>query len=361
MSPRPLRWAVIGTGVVSAAFAQALARVPGNQRHAIVSRELGTAQDFAARHGFAIALALDDSVFQHPDIDAFYIATPTASHRDLCLRAIAAGKPVLCEKPMTASAEQLLEVQHAAAQAGVFAMEGMWLRFNPLIAQLRARLARGECGELVGVSMQIGYAQASLAKADIDPSCDALSVFGCYGLSLALHLFGRPLRVLASGQTRGSQGAVEHAQIILSYAGFSFLLETSIVADTRNALEVLGRSGRLAIAASVIDPYRLDSSAWSASRGRKLWRRVLGLAQVFADHLAPWHALRGSGFRAEVAEFAAGLAAGRLQSAVNPLAATLACHEIDQAARASLACGQWQALPQDAPTRSEPPCPRLSY
>jgi predicted dehydrogenase len=348
VSARTLRWAVIGANAVSASFSRALASVPGNQRQAIISSELGSAQGFAARHGFSFALALDESVFHRKDVDVFYIATPTADHMDLCLRAIAAGKPVLCEKPMTISVEQLLAVQRAAREAQVFAMEGMWTRFNPIIGQLRARLDCGECGEIMAVSMQVGYVRAAENRTNIDPSCDALSDFGCYGFSLALHLFGRPQRILASGRTRRNSGAVEHAHLILAYAGFSFLLETSIVADTRNSLEVLGSRGRLGIPASVIDPYRLESGGWDGASGSKLRGRMERLGHAVVDQFATLHPLRGSGFRGEVAELARCLDEGRLESEVNPLSETLSCHEIEQAARTSLRTGQWQPLEQGA-------------
>lgn len=344
MSDRPIRWAVVGTGVVSASFSKALSRVAGHQRQVVVSRELHSAQRFAVQHGFTTALSLEPGVFERDDIDVVYIAAPTDRHLDLCLSAIAARKAVLCEKPMTNSAVQLQTVQRAAMAAGVFAMEGMWLRFNPLVQQLQARLKARECGELAAVSMHIGYAQASTTKSVIDPSCDALSVFGCYGLSLALLLFGSPMRVLAYGKWHRENGAVDHAHVVLDYGNFSFTMETSIVADTRNALEILGSDGRLAIPASVIDPFRLDFQLWGMGGPGKLRQRLHRVAHAFGDQIANWHPLRGSGFREEIAEVGRCLQAGTLESTVNPVSATLVSQSLEQAARQSLIEGKWQDL-----------------
>jgi len=351
MTSQALRWGIVGTGVVSAAFARALAKVPGNTRYAIISRQQADAARFASAWGFAQALRLEPGVFAHPDIDVFYIAAPTSVHRDLCLQAIAARKPIVCEKPMATSTAQFLALQSAARDAGVFAMEGMWLRFNPLLARIREQLAQGACGDILGASMQIGYADARPdAAARRDPSSDALSDFGCYGFSIAHFLFGSPRRVLASGRTDAAGQTVEHATVVLEYPGFSFLLETSVLADTRNALEIVGSRARLAIPASVIDPYRLETTTYGgtgAGAVAKIGRRLQRVGSQLVDQLGALHPLRGSGFRHEIAEVAACLGAGLLESRINPLSATLAAHRIQQCARESLQAREWRTLDAD--------------
>jgi predicted dehydrogenase len=79
-------------------------------------------------------------VYNDPKVDIVYIATPATFHKKNCLDAIAAGKHVLCEKPFTITAQESREVIAAAKAKGVFLMEGMWLRFRPLVRELQKEL-----------------------------------------------------------------------------------------------------------------------------------------------------------------------------------------------------------------------------
>jgi len=351
MTEKPIRWGVVATGVVSASFAKALGRVPGNAKYAVLARDPRKATQFAKEFGFERALGRERTAFSVPEIDVFYIASPTSSHHDLCRLALEAGKPFLCEKPMTASLAEFDRLQSAVREAGVFAMEAMWLRFNPLVAQLRMQLEKGSLGEILSASMQVGYAEFRGASTDnTDPSRDALSVFGCYGFSLALLLFGNPLRVIASGRRRGSAQAVEHAHIVLAYPRFSFQLETSIVANTRNAFEVLGSHGRISIPVSVLDPYRLETSTYRAGGvSAKVGQRLNQLRHAVLDQVSVLHPLRGSGFRGEIAEVANCLRSGQLESRLNPLSATRRAQQIQQAVRESLHADAWRSLDELAP------------
>ena len=80
------------------------------------------------------------------DIDAVYIATPHVTHFDIASEAIAAGKHVLCEKPLGMNEREVRELAARAADAGVFLMEAMWMKFNPLYARLAAAHRRRSAG-----------------------------------------------------------------------------------------------------------------------------------------------------------------------------------------------------------------------
>jgi predicted dehydrogenase len=344
MHQQPLRWAVIGTGKISSQFARALAKVPGHARYALVSRDPVRAASFAQAHGFTHTLALNDATFQNPDIDVFYIGTPTDTHRDLCLRAIQAGKPFLCEKPMTHSAQDFEAVRAALQAHPVFAMEAMWLKFNPLIRSISDQVRQGALGQLVSASMQIGY-QDRTPRDALEPAADALAVFGCYAAALAIDFFGYPKRVLASGRPSPRVDGFAHATVMLDYADFTFSFECSVVAELANALSVHGEAQRICIPLSVIDPYRIETkSAASMGRVSKMLARLMPLRNAFSDILAFAHPLRGAGFRGEIAEVGAQLRQHQNQSPRHPLQSTAQAHQIIEAARASACSGQWQVL-----------------
>ena len=345
MEHKPLRWALVGTGIISSRFAQALARVPGHARQALISRDPARAAGFARQHGFAQVLPLDDPSFSSPNVDVIYIGTPTHTHRDLCLQAIRAGKPFLCEKPMTASASEFEEVLQALREHPVYAMEAMWLKFNPLVRQLAQHVARGRAdaalGAPLGLSMQIGYADHRVDDS-VPAAADALTVFGCYGIALALELFGEPLRVVAHGRSNGQDQGLLQASMLLDYGTFPVSIECSVIAELPNALHLQGTQENIRIPVSVLDPYRLEINRRTPrSTMTRVRERMAPLGRAFVDLASSRHPLRGSGFRGEIAQSGLHITQGELESAEHPLHATATAHRVMQAVRTSVACGQW--------------------
>ena len=97
--------------------------------------------DFAAQHGARRSYGSYAELVADPDVDVVYIATTHPGHREQALLAIEAGKAVLIEKPVCLNAADAREVFAAAAKAGVFAMEAMWMRTNPLIRKAQGLVA----------------------------------------------------------------------------------------------------------------------------------------------------------------------------------------------------------------------------
>jgi predicted dehydrogenase len=344
MKMHALRWAVIGTGKISSQFSKALAKVPGHERLAVVSRDSLRGAQFAKAHGFSRSLTLEDSVFQNPDIDVFYIGTPTDTHRELCLRVIQGNKPFLCEKPMGGSLQDFVAIEVALKDTPVFAMEGMWLKFNPLIRNIADRIRDGHLGNVISGSMHVGYRDHQLSEA-LHPSNDALTVFGCYPAALAVEMFGVPSRVFASGRRSTGGEGLAHASVQMDFGNHSFLFECSVVAELANALHLQGDQGNLSIPHSVLDPYRVIwARAGSGRLAQKLKSRLAPLREALIDTLAFAHPLRGAGFRGEIAEIGACIGENHTQSTIHPLKATRGVHQVLVAARASIISGQWQLV-----------------
>ena len=125
--------------------------VPGAELAAVASRTKDKAQEFAARHGVKHAYGSYRELLESPEVDVVYISTPHPYHRDVALAAIANGKSVLVEKAFTATLVGAQQVVDAARAKGVFAMEAMWTRFQPVVAAAREVVAWGRIGEVVAV------------------------------------------------------------------------------------------------------------------------------------------------------------------------------------------------------------------
>src|SRR4051812_47691344 len=153
-----LRWGVVGAGWIAGEFAKAVRTHTAQRIVAVSSRSLERASSFAATQGIEFALGSTEQLVTHPGVDVVYVATPQSEHLAVGLAAIAAGKHVLIEKPITVSAAEARTLVRAARAAGVLVMEAMWSRYLPQASLTRRLLADGVLGEIRPVLADHGQA-----------------------------------------------------------------------------------------------------------------------------------------------------------------------------------------------------------
>jgi predicted dehydrogenase len=133
-----LRIGTLGSArIAEAALIEAARHVPEVTVAAVGARDLSHAEAYALRHGIAVAYGSYDELLADPGIDAIYNPLPNSLHGPWTLRAIAAGKHVLCEKPFASNADEAAQVVQAAAASSLVVMEAMHYRYHPLIRRLR--------------------------------------------------------------------------------------------------------------------------------------------------------------------------------------------------------------------------------
>ncbi|GAA4813046.1 Gfo/Idh/MocA family protein [Nocardioides caeni] len=194
-------WGILAPGGISQAFATDLALVPDARLVHVGSRTPDRAAGFAQRHGAErygdYAAVLDD-----PEVEVVYIGSPHVAHAAQVERALAAGKHVLCEKPLTldrAGAERLF----AAARANDrFLMEAMWSACHPVWRDLAARLHAGELGTPRHLAAEFHFtAPADPGHRLLNPALGggALHDIGIYPLTFAHLMLGEAIELLAVG------------------------------------------------------------------------------------------------------------------------------------------------------------------
>jgi predicted dehydrogenase len=330
-------WGVVGTGAVTRDFSRALASTPGARLAAVTSRDPRPAQAFATELGFAAAHADVQSLCADPSVDLVYVASPTAMHMEHSLTAIAAGKGVVCEKPFTTSAKEAAEVVAAAREAHVFCMEGMWLRFNTIVMDLKEKVSTGAFGPISSATVTIGHAKAADALGHPEDARGAVRTFGCYGFNLAVHLFG-PATAARSVVHRDAAGVDTDAAVVLDHGASTTLIDTSVSSPRSNRLEVSGGKAIAVIPRSIIDPRQLLVRQLPAN-GRKA---MLAEAMApLADRLPSAKSNSRSGFRGEIAEAMRCVREGLTESPVMPLDQTLHVQDLMDAA---------VSIQSDAPT-----------
>lgn len=145
----PLRCAVLGAGRIGRIHATNLARqVHGAQLVAIADVDLPAAGELAGRLHVPVVTADYADLLARDDVDAVLVCTPTATHYDVLLASIAAGKAIFTEKPVDLELARIDAINTAAARAGVPMMVGFQRRYDPDFARVRALVEAGEAGEV---------------------------------------------------------------------------------------------------------------------------------------------------------------------------------------------------------------------
>jgi len=150
MATRQFKWGIIGTGKIAADFVTALSYLPDARVVAVGSRTQEAADAFAKRHGIDRGYASHDDVANDPEVELVYVSTFHPFHKKAASAAIAKGKAVLVEKPLTINATEARELIEQARKRGVLLMEAMWTRYFPASIKMR-ELVRSTIGDVKGV------------------------------------------------------------------------------------------------------------------------------------------------------------------------------------------------------------------
>ncbi len=260
-----LRWGVAATGNIARTFATALAGSQTSELRAVGSRSAERAAGFAAEFstpGHEVASLSYDELIAHPDLDAIYVATPHPQHADWVLRALRAGKHVLCEKPLGVNHPEVMAMVDAAADADRFLMEAFMYRCHPQTHRLQALLADGSIGRVRQIRASFGFGAPPNPESRLfapDMAGGGIMDVGCYPVSMACLLAGGdPLEISGEGQL-GDTGVDYWASATLRFAdGTSAQLATAVTLWLDNGLQVFGDDGWI----EVNDPW-LATEDWS--------------------------------------------------------------------------------------------------
>src|SRR5262249_11852014 len=147
MTDGPLRLGILGAARIAPMALVAPARRVGDAVvTAVAARDAARASAFAARHRIPRVHPSYEALLADPEIEAVYHPLPTSLHAPWTIRALEAGKHVLCEKPFSATVAEAEAMAAAAARSGRVLMEAFHYRYHALFARMRAVLQAGELG-----------------------------------------------------------------------------------------------------------------------------------------------------------------------------------------------------------------------
>jgi xylose dehydrogenase (NAD/NADP) len=282
-----LRWGIISTANITKKL---LGSGHDQQFVAVGSRDLARGQAFASEHGLARAHGSYEELLADPEVDAIYNPLPNALHVEWSIKALEAGKHVLCEKPMSRHPEDVERAFDVAEREGRVLEEAFMWRHHPQLQRARELIAAGDVGELrvirAAFAFNAGNPDDIRLQADLEGG--GLMDVGCYCVSGCRALASaEPVRGYAEYVPGGNGGVdvalaatlrfpgdvVAHFDCGLSYVGGGHL-------------EAVGSEGAIFLA----DPWHGREAVIEVRRGSSVERIETGPANSYALELADFEA-----------------------------------------------------------------------
>jgi len=260
-----VRWGVLSTASIGRLVIEATRAAGHAEFVAVASRDAGRARAFADELGLEASYGSYEELLASRAVDAVYVPLPAALHTEWTIKALAAGKDVLCEKPLATSAADAARCFDAAEAAGRDCVEGlMYRRHHPQTTLARKLVADGAIGRLAYVRAAL---TVSVAPDDIRRSValggGALGDLGCYCASAVRLFAGEPTRVAATQVRDGDAGVdLRMAATLQLPAGVLAQFDVALDLTRRDELELVGTEGRLVVP----DPWLCRASHLELSR-----------------------------------------------------------------------------------------------
>lgn len=252
-SSSPVRLGVLGTGAAASLTLTQLAGSPLVSVEAIAGRSEQSSRAAAARLGVPRALPDLAALIADPDIEAVYVALPIGAHAAWAAAALRAGKHVLVEKPATASAAELAEVDAARRASGRIFMEGMMVRHHPQWHAVMDLIGQGAIGEVRAVQGALtrvppGADDPALAINRPDLGWSVVLDNGCYMVALARLVFGTgPDRVSALGEADRRFGTLASVAALMHFPQGTASFTVSTKMRRLQRFNILGTEGRIEV------------------------------------------------------------------------------------------------------------------
>ncbi|MCL5064103.1 MAG: Gfo/Idh/MocA family oxidoreductase [Firmicutes bacterium] len=253
---RPIRFGIIGCGVIAKLHAEAIARCPEAELIAVSDVIAERAQTFAQTHGVGIALADNRALLAMPEVDVVNVCVPSGLHATVTIEAVQAGKHVLCEKPLDIRKDRMAAMIQAAKVGGVQLGAVYQRRMAPMVTQVKVALDQGQLGTLVLADAMLKYHRSTAYYESGDwrgtwewDGGGALMNQGVHGVDLLQWLVGDIVTVSARTKTLTHDIPVEDtavATVEFAHGALGVIAgATSVYPELPTRLSIHGDEGSL--------------------------------------------------------------------------------------------------------------------
>ncbi len=248
---RTVKWGVLGVAkIATEKVIPAMQRGSVARIEAIASRDAARARDAASALGIAKAYGSYEELLADPEIEAIYNPLPNELHVPWTERALAAGKHVLCEKPIALDAEEARRLVAARDKSGKLVAEAFMVRFHPQWRRARDIVRSGEIGEVGAIQTLFSYRLLDGGNIrNKPPGGGGLYDIGCYAILTARYIFAaEPTRLVAALEIDPKFGTDRLASAILEFPGgrhLTFSASTQLAGHQR--VTIAGAAGRIEV------------------------------------------------------------------------------------------------------------------
>jgi predicted dehydrogenase len=321
MANKRFNWGVVGPGRIAQTFANGLKVIEDAALYAVASTSLERATAFAKKYGGEKTYASYEALVNDPQVDAIYVATPHRFHFENVMLCLNAGKPVLCEKPLTVNAAETKKLIETSRAKNVFLMEAVWTRCLPIYQQIREWLDSGAIGEVKLLCSTFGFAAPKTPDDRwLNPELagGTLLDMGIYPISVSQWVTGQEPESFSVQAILGETGVDELTAVMLKYPnGVVSQFNSNFLVKNENAFFIYGTQGQI----------RIHPNFWGASSAT---------LSTEGQELTVTKPLAGGGFEFETQEAMRCIRAGLLESPSMTHAQTLANMELMDKIRAEI-------------------------
>lgn len=252
-----LRWGLLSTARINRLLIPAIRGGARSELTTVASRQLDRAQSYAAEWKIPRALGSYEALLSDPGIDVVYNPLPNSLHVDWTVKALDAGKHVLCEKPLALSVEDVDRIAEAANRNGKVAAEAFMYRHHPLTHAAETIVRSGRLGRIRGYKGAFTFPLTREGDVRLDPALGGGSLWdvGCYPLSYANLLAGAaPVDVFGWQQLAPTKIDLEFTAMMRYADGAVAQFDSGFIGPFRAEMQVIGTDATLRIDR----PFRTD-------------------------------------------------------------------------------------------------------
>ncbi|NMC52057.1 MAG: Gfo/Idh/MocA family oxidoreductase [Chloroflexi bacterium] len=247
---KKINWGILSTAHINNALFPGFKKSRRNHLLAVASRSLPKAQDYARQNNIERAYGSYQELIDDPNIQAVYIPLPNHMHAEWAVKAAAAGKHVLCEKPIALTLAEMDAIQQAAADHKVIIQEAFMYRHHPQTLRVAQLFQQGLLGDihLIRGTFSFYLRRSDDIRLVAEYGGGSIWDVGCYPISYARHLIGRlPASVFGMQETAPSGVDLSFNGIMHFQPGLHAQFDSSFAMHSYRQLEIRGTEGTIVI------------------------------------------------------------------------------------------------------------------
>lgn len=243
-----IRWGLMSTARINNQLIPAIRSSERGELAAVASRRIMKARKYAREKQIPLAFGSYDEMLASPDVDAVYVSLPNHLHAEWTIRALRAGKHVLCEKPLALTVEEVDAIISASKETGKSAMEALMYRHHPQTLMVAEWIENGRIGALQSVRGVFNFVLDHRGDYRYEPELGGGAIWdiGIYPISYAQWLMKEPAKQVFGVQRTGKSGVdmVFHGEMVFSGDRFA-QISCSFQSPTHTSVEIMGTKGRI--------------------------------------------------------------------------------------------------------------------